>query len=87
MVDYLILASYLAVTCPVSGCCMMNTEFEFSDDSGVFAHSWLDSEYMFCICMRRFWCDSNPEVARISCMSCRLLAVCMMMDSGLELIT
>ena len=26
-----------------------------------------DSEYMFCISMRRFWVDSNPEVV-----SCRL---------------
>ena len=35
MVHYFLLVSYLAVPSPVSGCCMRNTEFEFSDDSVV----------------------------------------------------
>ena len=37
---------------------------------------------MFCISMRCFWVDSNPEVAGISCMNCTWLAECMMMDRG-----
>ena len=50
-----LLASYLAVTRPVSRCCMRNSENEFSDVSVVIRHAWLDSDYMFCISMRRFW--------------------------------
>ena len=52
MVHYFLLAWCLAVTCPVSGCCMRNTEHEFS--VGYSRNAWLDSEYMFCISMRRF---------------------------------
>ena len=72
MVHYLLVASYLAVTRAVSGCCMWSTELDSSGDFSVTrAHSWLDSGYMFCICLGAFGrvmhifygeVGSNPEV-------------------------
>ena len=47
LVHYFLLTMHLAVTRPVSGCCMRSTHFDYS--RLLVRNAWLDSEYMFCI--------------------------------------
>ena len=65
-VHYFLMASNLAVTLPVSGCCLRSTEkWILREILRLLGRSaWLDSGYMFCITTWRFWSNCTHFLRR-----------------------